>query len=379
MLIFVWRIALNVVEKAECSKRILIGVNAEAGKPAAYQAERVFGCADACLIPDGIKPGIPSILAASKFFSCYRFVYNDAMQFFYSERYDIQLPPGHPFPIEKYRQTKEAVLNLGIADRLEDPGLSTMDELLLVHTRDYLSAFTEGTLDREQLRKIGFPWSPELVARSFAAAAGTLRAAECVLSKSCMLAANLAGGTHHAFPGRGAGYCIINDVAVAVRNLQKANSSMRIMIVDLDAHQGNGTHFILSADPQVFTYSAHVAANYPVEKHNGTFDLEFERWVKGSEYLFRMKETLSQCLAQFRPELVFYLAGVDVHEDDRYGQMSLSTSDMAERDRFAIRSCIDAGARVVTVLAGGYNKNRAMTADLHVQTLAIARDIDRSL
>ncbi len=305
------------------------------------------------------------------------FVYNSQMRFFYSARYDITLPEGHPFPIEKYRQVRDAVLALGLCENLEDPGSVSMEELALVHEESYIKAFAEGNLGKEELRKIGFPWSPELVARSFAAAAGTIMAATSVASKSCLIAANLAGGTHHAFPDRGAGYCIINDVAVAVKVLQQKRPASRIMIVDLDAHQGNGTHFLLANEPSVFTYSAHVAANYPVEKYAGTYDLEFERWVEGAYYLERLKDTLVGCLEQFSPEIVFYLAGVDVHVDDRYGQMSLSTDELAERDRFTIDACVRAGAGVAIVLAGGYNKRRDVTAQLHVQTLKIAREIEK--
>lgn len=287
----------------------------------------------------------------------------------------IPLPEGHPFPTEKYRQTKEALLARSIIETVFDPGLADEGDLALVHTSEYIRSVFEGELSAEQLRKLGFPWSKALVDRSRSAVAGTVSAMGAAIEEADGLGINLAGGTHHAFPDAGSGYCVFNDVAVAVKLLLSRKPSAKIMVADLDAHQGNGTHFILGGTRNVFTLSAHVKQNFPRNKHPGTLDIEFDRWIDGSEYLPAVEKALSESLARFSPDIVFYLAGVDVHENDRFGQMCLTEAETAGRDSLSITLFRKHSARVVIVLGGGYNKEKGMTARLHCQTIEIAADL----
>jgi acetoin utilization deacetylase AcuC-like enzyme len=201
---------------------------------------------------------------------------------------------------------------------------------------------------------------------------GTLRAARAAQHDG--LAANLAGGTHHAFAGHGEGFCVFNDVAVAVRALQADEPYFSAFVLDLDAHQGNGTNHLFAGDPRVFTYSVHVGRNYPSNKVPGSLDVELSRWAGADEYFDRLTTTLPPALERFEPDIVFYIAGVDVHVDDRFGQMRLSTADMRRRDAYAIDLCRDWGIPTVVLYGGGYNKVEGMTTELHCQTIRVAAD-----
>ena len=224
--------------------------------------------------------------------------------------------------------------------------------------------------------RLGLPWSPELARRSLCATAGTLCAARGALTDG--LAANLAGGTHHAFPDRGEGYCVFNDIAVAIRALHRDDAAYQFMVIDLDAHQGNGTHFIFRDDPRVFTYSIHVGANYPSRKEPGTLDVELPRWAMPELYFDRLLATLPEAVERFEPDLAFFIAGVDVHEHDRFGQMNLATEHLARRDRFVLDLCRGWGVPLVITYGGGYNIDPNHTTALHVQTIRIAAEIQRA-
>jgi len=293
------------------------------------------------------------------------------MKCFYSENYTFPLPVGHPFPMHKYSAAANYLIDKQIIapSDLIDPGLALDQDILLVHTAEYLRALSTGDFEPQVLRKIGFPWSPALLTRSRAAVAGTMAAVESALSDG--IGCNLAGGTHHAFPDRGEGYCVLNDIAIAIRALSDSDK-VKVLIVDLDAHQGNGTNYIFQNNPAVYCYSIHVGANYPSRKCAGDMDLALERWVSGVEYLQQLKNTLPNTVNQFKPDLAFYLAGVDVHEDDRFGQMKLTTADMEERDLFTIGLLKEKRIPLVTVFGGGYNKNRELTPWLHCQTVVAA-------
>jgi acetoin utilization deacetylase AcuC-like enzyme len=309
------------------------------------------------------------------------------VRFFYSDNYVFPLPVWHPFPIEKYSDVATALKTAGLADETNmiDPGLVSEADLLLVHEPDYIGAFKSGSLDPLVLRKIGFPWSEKFVRRSHAAVAGTIAAAEAAIKYG--IAFNLAGGTHHAFPSRGEGYCVFNDVAVAVRKLQglwrkessdsdgSISSAKRVAIIDLDAHQGNGTNFILGEDPSAYTFSMHVGSNFPSKKCSGTEDIALDKGVTGDLYLSLLKERLPDILDSFKPSLVFYVAGVDVHKDDRFGQMGLTTAEVEERDSFTIGEVVRRGIALAIVMGGGYNKDRALTSQLHLATAKIAAAI----
>ncbi|HYE18209.1 MAG TPA: histone deacetylase [Tepidisphaeraceae bacterium] len=291
---------------------------------------------------------------------------------FSSDRYTAPLPPGHVFPMSKFAESAAAVR----ADprcTVIDPGLIGDGELLRVHTPAYVESIRTGAYNEVTALKLGLPWSPQLALRSRAATAGTLAAARIALADG--MACNLAGGTHHAFPDRGEGFCVFNDVAVAIRALQVDDPWYHLMVVDLDAHQGNGTHFIFAGDSRVFTYSVHGGRNYPSKKVPGTMDVELPRWVEPAEYFERLEATLPGAVEGFEPDLVFYIAGADVHVDDRFGQMRLTTADVRRRDEWTIRLCRQWGIPVVVTYGGGYNTTPGMTARLHVQTVEVAAEI----
>lgn len=292
---------------------------------------------------------------------------------FFSDRYSIDLPPGHPFPMHKYLDLRNLILgkSLMAADQVKDPGSADRETILTVHTAGYYEKIKTGDLSPRETRSLGFPWSKQLFERSLAAVAGTVESTREALKSG--LGINLAGGTHHAFPERGTGYCVFNDVAIACRLL--SDQSAKILIVDLDAHQGDGTNFILGRDDNVYTFSAHVGANFPREKFPGTLDMAFERYVEGATYLKRVKEGLEFAIDSFRPDLAIYIAGVDVHMDDRFGQMALSTEDVLERDRFTIDLLHREKIPLAIVLGGGYNKSPEMTVALHLATVQTALEI----
>jgi acetoin utilization deacetylase AcuC-like enzyme len=220
---------------------------------------------------------------------------------------------------------------------------------------------------------LGLPWSEELSDRSHAATSGTLLAARAAMEDG--IAANLAGGTHHAFADRGEGFCVFNDVAIAIRALQHDEPYIQCMVVDLDAHQGNGTNAIFADDPHVYTYSVHVGKNYPSTKVPGSQDVELSRWAETDEYFSRLEATLPQAVEVFEPDIAFYIAGADCHTDDRFGQMKLSTADMAKRDHYAIGLLRGWQIPTVVLYGGGYNKVEGMTAELHCQTVRIAAGV----
>ena len=289
---------------------------------------------------------------------------------FSSARYFAPLPPGHVFPMRKFPDSAAALVADGTVPRVIDPGSIADADLLRVHTPAYVESIRTGAYNDATARRLGLPWTPALSARSHAATAGTLAAARAALADG--IAANLAGGTHHAFPDRGEGFCVFNDVAVAVRALQHDEPYVQCMVVDLDAHQGNGTNAIFAADPHVFTYSVHVGRNYPSTKVPGSMDVELTRWAGADEYFGRLEATLPTEVERFEPDVAFYIAGADCHADDRFGQMRLSTEDMARRDRYAIDLLRGWGIPTVVLYGGGYNKVEGMTTELHCQTIRIA-------
>lgn len=288
---------------------------------------------------------------------------------FSSHAYTAPLPAGHPFPMSKFAASAREIIDRRIAEVI-DPGFIADADLLRVHTPAYVQSIRTGQYNELTKLRLGLPWSPELCQRSHAATAGTLLAARTSMVDG--LSANLAGGTHHAFPDRGEGYCVFNDIAVAIRALQHEEPYLHCMVIDLDAHQGNGTHYIFRDDPRVFTYSVHVGRNYPSRKEPGTLDVELSRWAGAEEYFDRLEATLKPEIEAFEPDIAFYIAGVDVHELDRFGQMKLTTDDMRRRDEYAIAACRDAVIPTVITYGGGYHKDPAMTAALHVQTITVA-------
>lgn len=290
-----------------------------------------------------------------------------------SALYGIPLPAGHRFPIEKYSLLRERVLAEALVapEDMHDPPRAGVAELELVHTADYVRRLMEGLLTARELGRIGFPWSPELVERSLRAVGGTVSAARAASKHG--VAINLAGGTHHAFPDHGEGFCVFNDVAVAVRVLQREGRIATAAVIDLDVHQGNGTHEIFAGDASVYTFSMHGGRNYPFQKIAGSLDIELADGTGDAEYLAVLSAALPAVLASLMPDLVIYLAGVDSHEDDRLGRLALTFDGLRRRDVMILEACREVGIPVAVTIAGGYGRDIANTVQAHVNTVAVAR------
>jgi acetoin utilization deacetylase AcuC-like enzyme len=295
-----------------------------------------------------------------------------------SAKYTFPLPNGHRFPIAKYALLRQRVIDQEIvpAEHVHDPSAARREDLLLVHTPDYVDRFTTGALTRDEERRLGFPWSAPLVERSYRAAGGTLEAAVCALDDG--IAMNLAGGTHHAFPSHGEGFCVFNDVAVAVRALQRDGRISRAAIVDLDVHQGNGTNEVFAGDDRVFTFSMHGRKNYPFHKVPGSLDVELDDHTSDDEYLELLADALPRVLHRARPDLVVYLAGADPYVGDRLGRLALTFGGLARRDTFVLNQCREVGLPVVVTIAGGYAEPITDTVAIHTATARIAASFARS-
>jgi acetoin utilization deacetylase AcuC-like enzyme len=287
---------------------------------------------------------------------------------FYDPGYVFPLPEEHPFPMDKFWRAEAMIRAAGV------PGLSihgiepaSFEQLLRVHTAEYLEQIRTGALDHVAALKLGLPASEALLTRSRLEVAGTLAATAAALADG--LACNLAGGTHHAFPDQGQGYCVLNDVAIAIREQHLSQPNLRVFVLDTDAHQGNGTHAIFADDPRVFTYSIHVGKNYPSVKTPGSLDVELPRYVSGDAYLEALEGSLTTAMNAFAPDLVFWIAGADPHEDDRFGQMRLNDSHFAARDDHVLNLVTRAGIPTVVLYGGGYNRDREHTARLHAATV----------
>lgn len=294
-----------------------------------------------------------------------------------SSQYTFPLPPGHRFPVEKYALLRQRVIDEGIAkpEDVREPRRATRDDLLRVHTAAYVDSFATGMLAPDEIRRLGFPWSPGLVERSHRAVGGTMDAAEAALEHG--VAMNLAGGTHHAFADRGEGFCVFNDVAVAIRHLQATARLSRATIVDLDVHQGNGTHAIFAGDTRVYTFSMHGGRNYPFVKVAGSRDVELDDGTGDDAYLATLARELPAVLAASTPEIVFYLAGADPHEGDRLGRLQLTFDGLARRDAMVIGACREIGLPVVVTIAGGYGRDITDTVQAHANTARIAASYSR--
>lgn len=290
-----------------------------------------------------------------------------------SAAYTFPLPAGHRFPIEKYALLRDAVIAEGLvaASHVHEPARATSEELARVHTRDYIDRLTSGGLTDAELRLLGFPWSPALVERSYRAVGGTLGAARRALEDG--VAMNLAGGTHHAFPHRGEGFCVFNDVAIAVSALRADGLVRRTAIIDLDVHQGNGTNAIFAGDAETFTFSMHGGRNYPFHKVPGTLDIELADGTGDEEYLSLLADALPAVLNEGRPDLVVYLAGADPHERDRLGRLKLTFEGLERRDAMVIEGCREVGIPVAVTIAGGYGVDVRETVAIHLGTVRIAR------
>jgi len=301
------------------------------------------------------------------------------MRVFYSDHFVLPLPPGHRFPMPKYRLLRDRVAAECPAMRLAEAPAASEGELALVHTPHWVGAVAEGLLSVAEQREIGFPWSPAMAERARRSVGATIAAARVALADG--VAAQLAGGTHHAYAHKGGGYCVFNDVAVAARLMQAEwhrtqRSLLRVAVVDLDVHQGNGTAAIFRDDPTVFTLSLHGAKNFPFRKETSDLDVELPDGCTDAPYLLALDGALDALWSRHGavlPGLVFYLAGADPHEGDRLGRLKLSAAGLAERDRRVFTACRERGIPVAVTMAGGYGHEIGDTVSIQLRTLCEAQ------
>jgi acetoin utilization deacetylase AcuC-like enzyme len=297
------------------------------------------------------------------------------MKLFYTDRFVLPLPAGHRFPMSKYALLRERLASTGVFadDDFRVPDAASDEEIQRAHCRGYLHRVAEGLLGEPEMRRIGFPWSPQMVERSRRSSGATLAACRMALAEGC--AANLAGGTHHAHHDYGAGFCVFNDAAIAARAMQSEGRVQRVAILDCDVHQGDGTAAILAGDDSVFTFSIHGAKNFPFRKASSDLDVELSDGTADDDYLPALETALDQVWVRFDAQLAIYLAGADPFEDDRYGRLKLTKSGLQARDRMVLHACRARGIPVAIAMAGGYARDIADTVDIHAQTVRTASEL----
>jgi acetoin utilization deacetylase AcuC-like enzyme len=294
---------------------------------------------------------------------------------FFCDTYEMPLPPGHRFPMPKYRLLRARLMEEHILapDELAESEVIDRASLLLAHTPEYLDAVFSGTLPPAEQRRLGFGWSEALLARSRASVFGTLAASRAALVDG--VAGNLGGGTHHAHADRGAGFCVFNDIAVAARALQREGLIERALVVDLDVHQGDGTAAIFEGDESVFTFSMHGAKNFPFRKQRSSLDVELPDGCGDSEYLAALEQNLPVVVDRSRPDILFFQAGVDPLESDTLGRLDLSLAGLRLRDRMVALAAHEQGIPLVLTLGGGYANPIALSVEAHAGTWREARSV----
>lgn len=300
---------------------------------------------------------------------------NAGMEVFYADQFVLPLPPGHRFPMEKYRLLRDRLAAELPQIRLARAEPATDGELALVHTPAYIQGISDGSVDPSVLREIGFPWSEAMANRARRSVGATIAACRAALREG--VAANIAGGTHHAYAHKGGGFCVFNDAAVATRLMQAERARMRrvplrVAIVDLDVHQGNGTAHIFRADPTVFTLSLHGEKNFPFRKEASDLDVELPDGTGDDAYLHALERGLGELAQRFDPELVIYLAGADPHEGDRLGRLKLTWDGLEARDRRVFDWAWQRGVPLAFAMAGGYGRRIEDTVQVQVNTFAAA-------
>lgn len=305
------------------------------------------------------------------------------MDVFYTDQFVLPLPPTHSFPASKYALLRERILAESIVrpEDLHVPERATFEEIIRVHDPDYYARVVEGRMTEREVRELGLPWSTELVERSLRSVGATLAAARSVLSDpndhGLCVAFNLAGGTHHAFRDHGAGYCVFNDAAVAIRTMQAEGRCRKAVVIDCDVHQGDGTAAIFEGDPDVYTFSIHGAKNYPLRKQRSRLDVELPDGTGDDAYLAALEPALETAIEESEAELAIYLAGSDPYEGDRLGRMRLTRAGLAARDGMVFEACRDAGLPVAVAMAGGYARDVNDTAAIQAETVRIAASLSR--
>jgi acetoin utilization deacetylase AcuC-like enzyme len=294
------------------------------------------------------------------------------MRLVYSDQYDLNLG-DHVFPSVKYKLTKEKLLRDGIAlpEDFVEPTPASDEDVALVHHHEYIRKLQTGKLSYLEILRLEIPYSPQLIRAVWLCAGGSILAGQLALLDG--VAVNLGGGFHHAFPDHGEGFCVLHDVAIAIRRLQKQKSIQRAMTIDCDVHHGNGTAEIFGADPTVFTLSIHQEKNYPYPKPPSNLDINLEDGAEDEEYLAALEGGLDRSLAEFRPDLIFYLAGADPYREDQLGGLRLSLDGLERRDRMVYQKARSRSIPVAVTLAGGYARRVADTVQIHTNTVNAAR------
>jgi len=298
------------------------------------------------------------------------------MKLFYADHFVLPLPAGHRFPMEKYARLRARLAASGLFadDDFQVPEPAGDREILRAHAPAYLQRVVRGTLSRDELRRIGFPWSAAMVERARRSVGATLAACRAALADGC--AANLAGGTHHAFRDHGEGFCVFNDAAIAALTLHAEGRARRIAIIDCDVHQGNGTAAILAGQPDCFTFSIHGARNFSFHKEVSDLDVELPDGTGDDAYLAALADALA---VTFRhdPHFVIYLAGADPYEGDRLGRLKLTRAGLAARDALVLGECRRRSLPVAIAMAGGYARQIDDTVDIHAMTIETAVRLTR--
>jgi acetoin utilization deacetylase AcuC-like enzyme len=299
------------------------------------------------------------------------------MKAIYSDQYDLNLG-NHVFPSIKYRLIKEKLLDDGIIDPQDfvEPPPASEEDIALVHDREYIRKLQAGKLSFTEIQRLEIPYSPELVRAVWLSAGGSILAGRLALQSGA--AANVGGGFHHAYPGHGEGFCVLNDFAVGIRRLQKDKSIERAMTVDCDVHQGNGTAAIFAGDSSVFTLSIHQENNYPYPKPPSTLDINLRDGVEDAEYLEELEKGLDQALGEFHPDLIYYVAGADPYRDDQLGGLKLSMEGLEKRDRMVFEKSRAGNIPAAVTLAGGYARRVEDTVQIHTNTIRIAKEFAKS-
>ena len=294
------------------------------------------------------------------------------MHLYYSDHFELPLPPGHRFPMDKYRRLRHAIATCDAHrnDPLLIPPAATDEQLARCHDLAYVRRVEDGSLSTAEIRRIGFPWSPKMVERSRRSSGATIAAARAAMRDG--LAANLAGGTHHAMRDCGEGYCVFNDAAVAIRTMQADGLINRACVIDLDVHQGNGTASILNGDDSAFTFSIHGAKNFPLRKFPSDLDVELPDGTGDEAYRAALGSGLEQLFAAGPFDLAIYLAGADPYVGDRLGRLSLSMKGLLARDEMVMDACMAKGIPVAIAMAGGYAPNIDDIVSIHAATIRAA-------
>ena len=294
------------------------------------------------------------------------------LKLFYSDTFELPLPDRHRFPMSKYRLLRERILQDSIASQCELslPAAATNEQLSRVHSQEYVEAICAGNLSNVEIRRIGFPWSLAMVERSRRSTGASIEAGFAALEDG--VAGNLAGGTHHAFKENGQGFCVFNDVCVAARAMQGEGRVKKVLVVDCDVHQGNGTSSIARGDASLFSFSMHCEKNYPFQKTDGDCDIPLPVGTTDTLYLEKLETELKNVFDLFLPDFVFYLAGADPYTKDRLGLLDLSKDGLATRDRIVMSLCHEKGVPIAFAMAGGYAPEISDIVDIHFQTVKIA-------